>query len=409
MTLYDSSADMEPLLPDDKKGELSGAATSLFAEASRIAGALRPHTRSKIASLVRSMNGYYSNLIEGHRTKPQEIESALRKDFSSNKSVREKQLLHLAHLEAQEALEAMNLPVTELVKPEAICLIHKEFCKRLPAEMLVVKDGTGKTYDVIPGEVRNYNVAVGRHLAPDYKALPRLMERVSNFYAQEARKSTATSIIAAMAAHHRLAWIHPFGDGNGRVARLTTHLWLRSMGADGEGLWTLSRGLARRVNDYRVALDAADEKRRNDYDGRGYLSETALRAFCGFMLQTAIDQTRFMAELLDIGNFENRLTAYCRQQEAEGSLHRDAALLVKQVFLEDEIRRGDAARILNVSPRTAQSIIGELLEKGYLSSPSPKGTLRLDFPNRARPFLFPELYPAGSSADMRSMFPTRGT
>ena len=399
MTLYDSPADMEPLLPDDKQGGLGGAATSLYAEASRLAGALRPHTRANVAALVRSMNGYYSNLIEGHRTKPHEIEAALKKDFSDNKSTREKQLLHLAHLEAQEALEAINLSVAELVKPETICLIHKEFCKRLPHDMLVVTDSAGKTYEVIPGQVRDHNVVVGRHLAPDFNALPKLMDRFSSFYAQESGKSTAASIIAAMAAHHRLAWIHPFGDGNGRVARLTTHLWLRSIGAGGEGLWTLSRGLARQVGDYRVMLDAADEKRRNDYDGRGYLSEIALRAFCRFMLETAIDQARFMANLLDIGSLENRLTAYCRQKEAEGTLHRGSTTLVKQVFLEDEIRRGDAARILSVSPRTAQSVIGQLLDKGFLSSPSPKGTLSLNFPNGALPFLFPELYPSGSPAE----------
>ena len=397
--LYDSPADMEPLLPDDKQGEATASALSLFVEASRLAGSLRPNTRNRVAALVRSMNGYYSNLIEGHRTKPHEIESALRKDFSANKSIREKQLLHVAHLEAQQSLEAMSLSVADLTKPATICLVHNEFCKRLPSDMLVATDGAGKAYEVVPGEVRDHNVVVGRHLAPDFKALPNLLDRFHSFYAQDVGNSQSASIVAAMAAHHRLTWIHPFGDGNGRVARLLTHLWLKSIGAGGEGLWTLSRGLARRMEAYHMALDAADEKRRNDYDGRGYLSDAALHAFCGFMLETAIDQVRFMAELLDIGNFENRLVAFCRQKEAEKSLHRGASILIKQVFLEDELRRGEAARILNVSPRTAQSVIGQLLEKGYLESPSPKGTLRLNFPNEARSFLFPELYPSGSPTE----------
>jgi len=396
---YDHIADMEPLLPGDKTGDLTARAVSLLSEAKNLARSLRPHTRSKVASLVRSMNGYYSNLIEGHRTKPHEIESALKKDFSDSKSVREKQLLHLAHLGALETLEAMDLPVRELLKPEVVCLIHEEFCKRLPADMLVIQDTVGNTYDLVPGKLRDYNVAVGRHLAPDFKALPKLLARFSGFYAQESEKPAAAGIIAAMAAHHRLAWIHPFGDGNGRVARLMTHLWARSLGAGGDGLWTLSRGLARRVDSYRAALDAADEKRHNDFDGRGYLSDAALHNFCGFMLDTAIDQTRFMAGLFDVGNFENRLTASCRQREAEGQLHQGASLLVKQVFLEDEIRRGDAARILNVSPRTAQGVIGELVEQGWLSSPSPKGPLHLDFPNSALAFLFPELYPSGGPED----------
>ena len=168
------------------------------------------------------------------------------------------------------------------------------------------------------------------------------------------------------------------------------------IGGGGEGLWTLARGLARRVDAYRSALDAADEKRRQDFDGRGYLTERGLNDFCGFMLTTSLDQVEFMSGLFDIGGFEKRLTGFCRVQESEGSLRKGAHLILKQVLLEDELARGDAARILNVSPRTAQTVIGQLLENGFLESPSPKGVLHLAFPPCIRPFLFPDLYPAGS-------------
>jgi len=78
---------------------------------------------------------------------------------------------------------------------------------------------------------------------------------------------------------------------------------------------------------------------------------------------------------------------------------RTSSALVKQVFLEDELRRGDTSRILGVSPCTAQPIVTRLLEKDWLTSPSPKGLLTLGFPNSALPFLFPNLYPSGTPGE----------
>ena len=122
--LFDSPSDMEPLLPADRDGSLAEMATRLAVKTAKLEKSFRPHTRSKVAQLVRSMNGYYSNLIEGHRTKPHEIENALKGDFSEKKEVREKQLLHVAHLEAQEAMENLNLPPEQLVALETIRRIH---------------------------------------------------------------------------------------------------------------------------------------------------------------------------------------------------------------------------------------------------------------------------------------------
>lgn len=105
-------------------------------------------------------------------------------------------------------------------------------------------------------------------------------------------------VIAIAAAHHRLLWIHPFLDGNGRVARLMAHAMFRRLGI-GSGLWAVSRGLARNSTEYKSLLMAADRSRENDYDGRGNLSEPALAAFCEFFLRVSLDQIRFMQSILD--------------------------------------------------------------------------------------------------------------
>jgi Fic family protein len=95
------------------------------------------------------------------------------------------------------------------------------------------------------------------------------------------------AILGAAAAHHRLLWIHPFLDGNGRVARLMSYATLRAALETG-GVWSIARGLARDVEAYKRHLSNCDLPRRNDLDGRGALSEEALAQFTRFFLDTCL-------------------------------------------------------------------------------------------------------------------------
>jgi Fic family protein len=80
-------------------------------------------------------------------------------------------------------------------------------------------------------------------------------------------------------AHHRFNYIHPFYDGNGRVSRLMSHAMAHHAGIGAGGLWSVSRGLARGLQDglpgreeYREMMQLADRVRQGDRDGRGNLS-----------------------------------------------------------------------------------------------------------------------------------------
>jgi Fic family protein len=161
-------------------------------------------------------------------------------------------------------------------------------------------------------------------------------------------------------------------------------------------LWTISRGLARRKADYQVALANADEKRVNDYDGRGYLSQRYLGEFCQFFLGTAADQVEFMQELLALEGMLNRVVGYGERRESSKELPGGSALVLRESFLRGEIARGDVPRIIGASPRTAQKVTGELLAQRLVTSVSPKGPLRLGFPADAAGHYFPNLYPAGA-------------
>jgi Fic family protein len=232
-------------------------------------------------------------------------------------------------------------------------------------------------------------------MAPSSRKLELFLRRFGEFYGPLVT-TEPPSLIAAAAAHHRFTWIHPFLDGNGRVARLFTHAWFVKAGVDSEGLWTISRGLARRKAEYQAALANADEKRLNDYDGRGYLSQRYLGEFCRFFVSAAADQVEFMRELLALDGLLNRIAGYAERRESARELPRDAALVLREIFLRGEILRGDMARIIGASPRTAQKVTGQLLAQGLVTSVSPKGPLRLGFPADAAGHLFPNLYPAGT-------------
>jgi len=405
---YDNPFDMEPLLPSNEAPleRLHDLASAVITKSARLEGYLRSHTRKSVAGLVRSMNGYYSNLIEGHHTTPAEIEAALRSAREGTRPQKERQQLHLAHLQTQELMEESlttgRYTPTDIPSQRFLSWIHKEFSRRLPESLLVVKHvKMDREYRVIPGALRDFDVNVGHHLPPTNASVPKFLDRFETYY-REHVNTTAKSLIAAAAAHHRLVWIHPFGDGNGRVARLFTQAWMAANGAAGGGLWTLSRGLARKNEEYRERLSAADEKRHGDYDGRGYLSEKALSDFCRFVLETSEDQIDFMTQLLDLGELENRIMAHARFEEEKKGLPAGSAILLRDILLRDEVPRGEVARILNVSPRTATSAISELLRKEYVQSDTPKGTLRLAFPGHASAFIFPNLYPAGGKNDQES-------
>jgi Fic family protein len=350
-----------------------------------------------IIELVRSMNSYYSNLIEGHRTRPADIDAAVRRRFTGNAEQRSLQQMHWAHVETEKwmenALKAMS--PHEICESEFLCSLHREFYLRLPEDLKVSVDHRGVKKPVNAGALRHDMVTVGMHVPPAHARLPTFLRRFGEFYGPLVNGSPA-SIVAAAAAHHRLAWIHPFLDGNGRVTRLFTQAWFRKSDVASDGLWTLARGFARQQADYKAMLARADERRLNDFDGRGALSQQRLAEFCEFTLKTAIDQLAFMSELLELDRLQQRITAYGQRMESEEMLFKGSAAVLGEVFLRGEIRRGDVAKIADVSPRTAQKITRQLLDLGLADSITAKGSLRFAIPARAGASYFPNLFPAGA-------------
>ncbi len=282
----------------------------------------------------------------------------------------------------------------KVCSPEFLCWLHAEFYARMPEEFRRVKTRSGGEDWVKPGELRECEVEVGRHVAPASASLPRFMQRFSQCYEPTAL-GPAQRLLGVAAAHHRLAWIHPFLDGNGRVTRLFTHACLIRVRAEGHGLWMMSRGLARHRDDYLAALASADMPRQGDLDGRGNLSDKGLTHFCRFFLTTAIDQVEFMTRLLDLDAMQERLLAFADLLVFRTAAPKETRHLLRDVFLRGEVTRGEAGRLLQMPERTARRHVGQLIAEGVLVSNGPAAPVRLGFPASHVGYYFPQLYPAG--------------
>jgi Fic family protein len=380
---------MEPLFPEENKG-LSDLATDLVAKSNALAGRLHPIIQEGIGDLVRSMNCYYSNLIEGHHTHPVEIDRALAGDYSAEPEKRNLQLEARAHIDVQRKIDFGSAPQPSTSK-EFILWVHKEFCQQLPAELLTVKDPkTGKEERVIPGELRQIHVKVGHHIAPAPDDLGPLLERFAAAYGNS-KLPKIQRIIGVAASHHRLLWIHPFADGNGRVARLYSHAFLKELGI-GSSLWSVSRGLARAVDKYKAALQAADEPRRGDLDGRGNLTQAGLVSFCTFFLSSCVDQAVFMESLFEPTELQRRMEIWCEEETRAERLPKGSWALLREALLCGEFARGKAPELTGYQERQARTVLNTLIEKGFLVSPTSRSAVRLGFPLAVVDRWFPRLY-----------------
>jgi len=385
---------MEPLLISDnprQRGPLTDLAFELTQKSAGFRRSLPSSLMTSLAHLVRAVNCYYSNLIEGHATHPIDIERALKNDFSQDAHKRDLQVEAKAHIAVQEWIDAGGLKSGQALKTEGIREIHRRFCSLLPEDLLWAEDPvTKQRVRLVPGQWRERDVKVGQLIAVSPGALPRFLERFEQVYGGLGKTE---SIISTAAAHHRLLWIHPFLDGNGRVARLMSHAVLLET-LDTGAVWSIARGLARNVGEYKALLAGCDRPRRNDLDGRGALSEEALAEFTRFFLTTCIDQVAFMESLVQPDRLRARILIWAEEEIRLGELPQKSGSILEAVLYRGELPRGDADTVVGTGERQARRIVSALLDKGVLVSESSRAPLRLAFPaalaSRWMPGLFPD-------------------
>lgn len=392
----ETPARLEPCSLEQLPVTITDLVADIAAAAERLDSRLHPRTADSLADLVRLMNCYYSNLIEGHNTTPRDIERALINDLDVQEERRNLQVEARAHIRLQQKIDQLHADHA-LPEPASMVFIqwlHREFYADAPETMLLIA-GRDHHFRMKPGSFRTlpgHEVSVGRHL-------PLSSERVADFMAYFERRFRLESmgkgarLVAMATAHHRLNYIHPFTDGNGRVSRLMSHAMGLTAGVGAHGLWSIARGLARGLEsrlEYKQMMDHADMPRQGDLDGRGNLSRRALEDFVTWFLSVCLDQLIFMNGLFELDALAGRLRRYVERHD---SLRSESIGIIEEVLLRGEMARGDAERATGLKERAARMALSALVEDGLLCSSSPKGPVSLRFPAHAVDTLFPRLFP----------------
>jgi len=385
---------MEPLLPDTIDEELEELGWQVREESASLGHGLPQPLIESVAEFLLLLNSFYTNSMEGNPSRLKDIEAALRKEFKSDIRQRNYQLEHVAHINTQNKLLSRiraepNLKITDA---EFIQWLHHSFYSELPEEMRFALTESGEKVQINPGEIRDHGVVVGHHdLGPTTaKAILEHLRRFNAGYDPDLLNSK-NQIVALAASHHRLLWIHPFADGNGRVARLFTVAFMNKIGL-ASNLWTINRYFARNRKEYDANLEMADRPPRNSYDGRGPLSREDLVRFCKYFLMGCRDQIQFMNSTLSLNKLlKPKFKIFLMLQLEEKKISKSAATALEAIFSTGEITRGDVKNICQVKVRRSTAIIKELVESGLVSSPSAYGNLRLKITSDMAKVIFPDL------------------
>lgn len=377
---------LRKVLPVNRLGSLKDLAMDVIKASSRLEGSLASETAKGLSRELRLLNSYHSNLIEGHKTFISDIKRALRQEWSVDKQKRYAQELCSAHAIVEEEMMAkLSQMGGEVCNKEFIQWLHRHFYIQLPEEHRFTHHGDNfSDIPVNPGKWRELEVAVrhGEQLGPDGGEIPYLMNIFTQLYNPNAFHGDERLLVIA-SAHHRLAWLHPFRDGNGRVIRLFTSACLASIKVNVHGLWSLSRGISRNKNEYMVYLWAADS-----------FEDEHQADFIQWFLEKCLDQIFFMEKLLDIESIGRRIEKHVAQLAllGEKGLRPESAMILREAFRSGMVPRSKIQEILRVSDRQARRIVSPLIKRGMLVADSQKKPLRFGFPETSMPEYFPNLF-----------------
>lgn len=389
-----------PAIPAVRIGELKDMAQEVIIASATLDGRIAPETAKALGDRLRFLNSYYSNLIEGHKTSVLEIEAALKKEYSDDEQKRYAQELCAAHVRAERELmtEVLSSPPENICDFSFVSKIHSKFYEQLPPHHQYTHSQGGFTsYSVMPGKLRDRDVSVDGGYTihgPEVKKLPAKYTKFAQMY-QPSNFHGDERLIAVAASHHRLSWLHPFRDGNGRVIRLFSGLYLANIGINRGNLWSLSRGFSRDKQWYMINLQSAD----SPSDDKQHFDQEFFADYCLYFLEVCIDQIRFMDKILGLNRIDARIEAYIRDRDKRRGaimpIDPRAGKLLKALFLQGKIPRGEAQTIMGMehqSERQARRIVSQLAKEGLVSSDSHRAALRIGFPAHVLRYYFPDLF-----------------
>lgn len=380
---------LAPALPEGQDmDELRALATDVLDGSVALVARLAPETAQAIGDKLRILNSLYSNHIEGQTSTYRDIENGLNNQFSPVPAQRYAQELGAAHVKAERNVmrDVLAKPDMNVSNPQFIAEIHRRFFFYLPPEHQYTHEGGHFTdIHVLPGTFREKPIGIRgswgtTQIGP--KSKPELeanMEAFGKIFDPVQFRGGEAKIIAAAAGHLKLAWLHPFRDGNGRTVRLYSGCFMARCGINRANLWSLSRGMAIHRDTYMSSLFTGDPQPLREDRGK-----------IAFASENVID---FMRQQLKLQTVADRIDSFAAiDLEHFGKHKMDAGRLLRAVFAHGRLERKEAYEVLaGINPRSAQRIVGGLVSEGLLEAKDHKAPLTIGLPARAMQAYFPNL------------------
>jgi Fic family protein len=259
-----------------------------------------------------------------------------------------------------ENIEAAMRHLEETVQP------HEPISEHLIRSLhAVTVEGLEREGDRTPGAYRNgaVKIAQAEHQPPDAIQVPAYMQELVDFVNRA--DAPKYDLMKVALAHHRFAWIHPFGNGNGRLVRLLTYALLVKYGFRVSAMGRLLNPAAVFCSDrnhYYSMLAEADKG-----------TDAALEAWCTYVLTGVRDELRKVDQLADYRHLQSRVLmpalAFARQRQLVTA--QEEAVLAATIKA-GAVKAGDLAAAmpgLNATQRTYQ--VKKLVDSGMLRPVKP--------------------------------------
>jgi Fic family protein len=299
----------------------------------------------KREALVRMV--HTSTSIEGNKLAEHQVQQVLSGQAvnSDNKSILEVKNYQEAVKEVEKLTEGMVELTTDI-----ILKLHQKLMKGLVEPEKLGKYRPGSIYLVddygAEGEVVRYE-------GPDAKKVPELMEEMVEWY-KKATEDKLHPIIKASILHLQFVTIHPFTDGNGRLARLLTQLSLYLDGWDFRKIIVLEEFYNKNRADY---YDA-----ENIVQGEKYEPGADLTPWLEYFLAGFLIEARKVSKIITSLGFDKVDT------DALMYLDPDEVKIMDMLNATTKITSDDVMKLLNIAKRTSQLKLKGLLEKNLIKA-----------------------------------------
>jgi Fic family protein len=317
----------------------------------KLGGPVPPYIFFQIKTIFHILESIGSARIEGnHTTLSEFVEKIITKETSN----KDESLQEINNINTAIKFIEENVDKNTKINRAFISQIHSILVK----DLSLPPYGEGSRN---PGQLRSINVVIqnSEHTPPDALHVPEYLDELIIFIND--KYSAQYHLLVMAIAHHRLAWLHPFDNGNGRLVRMITYALLIQQGfqvksgriLNPTAIFCMDR------NEYYDKLSLAD---KGDRDG--------VLSWCEYVLNGLQQEIQKIDKLLDLQYIVDIillpvLSYGLDQKYITKSEHTILSALVKKPDMT--IKAGDLVNIIgenNVYQRTR--IIKKLKDKNML-------------------------------------------